>query len=561
MTLVNPFKPSTTLTAAALAALAALSAVLYLPFLSNPPIFDDRIFFSGYRFYEYARFPLGFGLRFPPYFSLAWVQVVFGSIEAHRLVGLLFHLACAWSLYALLRLLLLRRLAAFAGAALFALHPVAVYGAAYFTQRSIVVATLFGLLALCLFLRGLRSGSLGDALAAAALYSLSVLSKEHAILLPAAAAALLPLSGASLRHALRYVGVFFAACAPAALFVVHLVKAGGAIGEVYEPHAPSIMSQVATESVSSPWVASAVAQAGLFFKYLATWLVPSTADMALDVRIDFMHYWSPIVALPAVLCFLALGGAAAWLVARRGPLAPPAWGLLYVWIMFGVEFTAVRLQEPFVLYRSYLWAPGLGVMVAAVLDRLPFRLLAVSLLPVLSVLSWQAHDRLRSFSSGLAIWEDAAEKLPSGPVPGGYRPLYELGREYLYAGRTADAMEANERCLRLYPRIFDCAFARAAIQIELKQYKNALPSILHAIALRPRDGASRHHLGLILENLGCREEAKGQYRAAISLHFPGAQYRLMRIETPGKGLLGPADLPKQVDCTDLLARNPIPRPG
>lgn len=192
MALLNHLKPSTLLTAAALATLAALSAGLYLPFLGNPPIFDDRIFFSGYRFYEYARFPLGFGLRFPPYFSLAWVQVVFGSIEVHRLVSLLFHLACAWSLYALLRSLRLRRLAAFAGAALFAAHPVAVYGAAYFTQRSIVVATLFALLALLLFLRGLRSGSLSDALGAAALYSLSVLSKEHAILLPAAAAALAP---------------------------------------------------------------------------------------------------------------------------------------------------------------------------------------------------------------------------------------------------------------------------------------------------------------------------------------------------------------------------------
>jgi hypothetical protein len=35
----------------------------------------------------------------------------------------------------------------------------------------------------------------------------------------------------------------------------------------------------------------------------------------------------------------------------------------------------------------------------------------------------------------------------------------------------------------------------------------------------------------------------------------------MRIETPGKGLLAPVDLPEEVDCTDLLARNPIPKPG
>jgi tetratricopeptide (TPR) repeat protein len=559
--LPDRLKSSTSLTAAALAVLAALVAALYLPFLGNPPIFDDHIFFSGHRFYEYASFPLGLALRIPPYFSLAWTQVVFGSIEAHRLVSLLLHAACAWSLFALLRSMQLRRLAAFAGAALFALHPVAVYGAAYLTQRSIVLATLFGLLALLMFLRGLRSGSLSDAIVAAALYSLSVLSKEHAILLPAAAAALVPLSGAKLRYAARYVGLFFAACVPAAVLVMLFSLGGGSVGQVYEPRATAIMSQVTTESVSSPWVASALAQTGLFFKYLATWLAPRTAEMALDLRVDFMHYWMPAVALPAVLCFLAFGAVAAWLVLRRGPLAVPAWGLLYVWIMFGVEFTAVRFQEPFVLYRSYLWAPGLAVAAAAALDRLPVRVLALSLVPLLALLSWQAHDRLKSFSSGLAIWEDAAEKLPAEPIPGGYRPLYEVGREYLYADRTADAIAVSERCLRLYPRMFDCAFARAAIQIETKQYQKALPSIIYAIALQPGDGASRHHLGLVLENLGCLEEAKAQYRVAVSMHFREAEHRLMRIETPGKGLLAPIDLPEQVDCTDLLARNPIPKPG
>lgn len=549
------------LTAAALMALAAMTAALYLPFLSNPPIFDDRIFFSGHLFYEYARFPLGFGLRFPPYFSLAWVQVIFGSIEAHRLVSLLFHVACIWALFVLLCALEVRRLAAFAAAALFAAHPVAVYGAAYLTQRSIVLATLFGLLALLMFLRGLRSGSLSDAIVAAVLYSLSILSKEHAVLLPAAAMALVPLSGAKLRFAVRYAGLFLVACAPAAIFVMVLARGTGAIGEVYEPHAISIMSQVTTEGVSSPWMASALTQTSLFFKYLLTWLAPRTADMSLDLRVDFAHFWAPVVALPAVFCFFVFGSVAAWLVLRGGPLALPAWGLLYAWIMFGVEFAAVRFQEPFVLYRSYLWAPGLAVAVAAALDRLPIRLLTVSLVPALAVLSWQAHDRLQSFSSGLAIWEDAASKLPAEAVPGGYRTLYEVGREYLYAGRPGDARDATERCIRLYPSVFDCAFARAAIQIEMQQYQKALPSILHAIALRPRDGSARHHLGVVLENLGCLEEAKAQYRVAIGLHFLEAEHRLLRIEAPGKGLLAPVDLPEQVDCTDLLARNPIPKPA
>jgi tetratricopeptide (TPR) repeat protein len=484
---------------------------------------------------------------------------MFGSMEVHRLVSLALHTACAWALYALLRSLDLRRPAAFAGAALFAVHPVAVYGAAYLTQRTIVVATLFALLALIMFRRGLRTGSVGDAVVAALLYSLSVLSKEHAILVPAAAAALVPLSAVRQRFALRYVGVFFALCLPAAVLVVLFAR--GAIGQVYEPHFASIIQQVTTENVSSPWMASALVQTGLFFKYLLLWLAPSTADMALDLRVDFAQYWAPAVALPMVLGFVAFGATASYFVLHRGSLAVPAWGLLYFWILFGVEFTAVRFQEPFVLYRSYLWAPGLAVAVAAGLDRLPARFVALLLVPALVFLSWQANDRLQTLSSGLAVWEDAAAKLPDEAVPGGYRPLYELGREYLYAGRPADAVDVTERCIRLYPRLFECALARAAIQIEMKQYDRALPSILHAIHLRPREGITRHHLGLILENLGCRREARAQYRLAVSLHSREAEFRLQRAETPGKGLLAPVALPPEVDCTDLLARNPIPKPG
>lgn len=561
--LVDRLRSPAALTAAALALLAALATALYLPYLSNPPVFDDRIFFSGYRFAEYAAFPLGLGLRFPPYFSLAWVQIMFGSMEAHRIVSLLMHAACGWALYGLLRGLELRRAAAFAGAALFALHPAAVYGAAYLTQRTIVVATLFALLALIMFLRGLHSGRLSDALIAAVLYSLSVLSKEHAVLLPAAAAALVPLTAANWRFAARYAGLFLAACAPAAIFVV--VYSRAAIGEVFEPRFESIAAQISAspgiDAVTSPWLGSLLAQTVLFFRYLGVWLLPSTDDMALDLRVDFAQYWQPAVALPSVFLFLALPALASYLVLRRTRFALAAWGFLYAWILFGTELVAVRFQEPFVLYRSYLWAPGVAVAVAAGLDRLSPRLLLALLVPGLALLAWQARDRLDTFSSGLRLWEDAAAKLPEEPVPGGYRPLYELGREYLYAGRPGEAAQVVERCVRLYPRLFDCAFARAAIQIETRQYEKALPSVIYAISLRPRDGSTWHHLGYVLENLGCREDAIAQYRVAVKLRYREAEHRLKRIESPGQGLLAPVELPESVDCSELLRRHPLPRPA
>jgi len=134
-------------------------------------VFDDRIFFSGRLFSYYATHPLGLDLRLPAYFSLTITEVLWGGITAQRVVSLVLHVGCALALY---RLLLDLQHAALGlqaeadavlraaiGALAFALHPVAVYGAAYLVQRSIVLATLFSLVSAVLFLRGLRRGSHG----------------------------------------------------------------------------------------------------------------------------------------------------------------------------------------------------------------------------------------------------------------------------------------------------------------------------------------------------------------------------------------------------------------
>jgi tetratricopeptide (TPR) repeat protein len=555
------------LTAGALALLAALACALYLPYLHNPLVFDDRLLFTGLRFADHATAPLGAGLRFPAYFSINSVHVIFGSIGAHRIVGLLLHVGVAWALYGFIRALAIGRFAAFAAAAVFALHPASVYGAGYLAQRAIVMATLFSLLALLMFVRGLRSGSYSDIVPAALLYLLAVLSKEHAVLLPAVALALVPQVATRMRFALGYSSLFLAACLPAAIMVVVFVVAHSVIGRVYEPQFGTVAAQVVdapwTAAISSPWLGSAVTQAALFFRYLFVWFLPSTSEMSLDLRVDFASYWQPAVALPAVFCFLASGALAAYLVLRRGRWGVAAFGFLYAWILFLIEFSTVRFQEPFVLYRSYLWAPGFAVMLAAAIpERLPGRWPVAALALVLAVLGSEARDRLTTFSSGLALWEDAVAKLPAEAIPGGHRPLYELGREYLYAGRAGEALTVTERCTRQYPRTFDCVFAQAAIQLELEQYEQALPSIGRALAMRPDSGVAHHHLGFALENLGCLDQAKAEYRTAVERGFGGAQYRLERLESPGKGLLAPGVRPRRAaDCGKLLAKSKAARPG
>src|SRR5213596_1943054 len=82
--------------------IAGLACGLYWPFLGSPRVFDDWVFFSGQNFSYYATHPFGLELRLPPYFSLAVTEVEIGSMVAHRIVSLAFHIACALAIYKLI---------------------------------------------------------------------------------------------------------------------------------------------------------------------------------------------------------------------------------------------------------------------------------------------------------------------------------------------------------------------------------------------------------------------------------------------------------------------------
>src|SRR3989442_12083853 len=168
--------------------IAGLACGLYWPFPGHPRVFGDWMFFSGQSFSYYATHPFGLELRLPPYFSLAVTEVEIGGMVPHRIVSLAFHITCALVLYKLIYDLL--RLVtpadrpeyasganatswALIGATVFAIHPVAVYGAAYLIQRTVVLPTLFSMLSIVLFVRGLARSRHADAVSAALLRSVA----------------------------------------------------------------------------------------------------------------------------------------------------------------------------------------------------------------------------------------------------------------------------------------------------------------------------------------------------------------------------------------------------
>jgi len=106
----------------------------------------------------------------PPYFSLAVTEVEIGAWSPTdrkprlpyrlRVSALQTHLRSAPTGYAggppRIRVWGERHGMGAHRATVFAIHPVAVYGAAYLIQRTVVLATLFSMLSILLFVRGLR---------------------------------------------------------------------------------------------------------------------------------------------------------------------------------------------------------------------------------------------------------------------------------------------------------------------------------------------------------------------------------------------------------------------
>jgi tetratricopeptide (TPR) repeat protein len=532
---------------------AGLAAGLYWPFLGNPRVFDDWVFFSGSGFSYYATHPFGLGLRIPPFFTLAVTEIFVGG-KAHRVVSLAFHIATALALYKLLYALLRAALsahregwasaaqsnaapmnihvAALIGAAVFAIHPVAVYGAGYLIQRTIVFATLFSLLSTILFLRGLTRGSHADAISAALMYSIAVLSKEHSVLLPGAAVLTVLVVRSERRFALRHGAIYLSACAPAAIFAILLQK--WLIGHAYEPGFGTIADEI--ESVFGrsikefPWWLSAVTQAGLFFRYVLLWLWPDTGAMSIDLRVDFFGTWSAGWIALKVVAFAAFGALGLLLLLRRGRTGVAGLGLLWVWILFLVEFSTARFQEPFVLYRSYLWAPGILIAVSALLSALPSRAALAAFVVAAAGLLYQAHDRLVTFSNLLVLWKDAVEKLPAKPIPWGSRTLYNLVREHARYGQPDQALKVTDRCLAQYPDTFHCVSARGLLHLQYGEFERGLPYLVHAVELKPKDGFAHHRLAALLEKMGRIDEAKAGYLRASKLGYWGADFSLSNLE-------------------------------
>lgn len=510
---------------------------LYFDSLHAPFVFDDLDFFEGPETYaQYGHTYFSFDVRWLSYATFGWTINWFGlDVFWLRLGNVALHAANAIILFFLLRRLFQAVLIdngtlkdvqpslawlAFFGALIFALHPVSVYGTAYIVERSILMATLFVLLMLLAYLEGLLRGGWHWMLAAALCYFAAIYSKEHSIAAPGLALILTVLIRKPSWALIRQIAPYYILTALFAIILLLSVK--GILGHVYEPNATGMLDLSAQKQgltgSSNLYLLSILTQSFLFFKYLWLWLLPNPAWMSVDMREPFASSYLSWPYTLGLVGFLAYPCIAVWLLLKRGSQGLLGFALLFPWILYMTELSTVRIQEPFVLYRSYLWMPGLFAALPAIFSWLApkrmFTLLGVICLMLLPL----TLNRLDTFSSKFLLWNDAEKLVRDRPnVSGTERIYYNRGTELGILKRYEEAIDDFSKAIAVYP-VLDYFYGdRATAYYFIGRYQEALSDYNKAIVLNPYNAKSYYGRAMTYRTLGEFNAAQEDLKKSCAL--------------------------------------------
>lgn len=494
------------------ASLLLLAVVLvYLPFLNNPLVFDDLSFFRQ-AIHIYADAIFHFDLRWFSYSTLGFTWVFFGeSPVVFRLQNLLLHGLNVLLLWHVLRIWLalfvsggdqreIMYRGAWLGALVFACHPLAVYGVGYLVQRSILMATLFTLLMQLAYLKGVLKNNWRYMVAAVLAYFLAVFSKEHSLMAPAI---LLPITWvirAQVKLSARALIATWLALGVVGLLVLLRIK--GVLGQPYEPYAMAMFEEQGL-LLEQPrlHLLSVLTQSGLFFKYCLLMVVPNPAWMSIDVRMPFILTWQNWTSWIGLVAFMAYGLLSLLCLLRGGRIALLGIALLYPWCYFWVELSSIRVQEIFVLYRSYLWLPGYMLLLPLLLGALPGRKILLAGLLAVLVLVPLAWNRLWVLGDHYRLWDDAVYLLHGKDTLGAHRIYYGRGQASSAKKDWQAAIADFKKALSIQPSYPQASMALTAAYMDAGQLEHALSLSEQMIAADPKNAHAYYAKATVLSKL------------------------------------------------------------
>lgn len=509
-----------------------LACAVHLPFINNPFFFDDYSIFTDHasRFYGGAIRILE--LRWLPYATLVWTNLLFLDHPIpFRIGNLLIHTANSFLLFLLLKQYLTAlslndfkpqkiSVLVLISCLMFLAHPTTVYTVGYVIQRSIMLATFFVLAMHFSYTHALLHGKKGGLVLAVAMFFLAVFSKEHSIM------AIFTLVASTVlfwdQRKLGFRSLIFTFAALSLIAMLLLLRIKGIFGSSYEAGASQLLTQQnVIEPQQTTHLFSVLTQAGLFFKYLMLWLVPNPAWMSIDMREGFVSDVTSWKSWLGLIAFCVYGLLASLLLLRRGRLGLLGWALLYPWLLFFVEFSTIRVQEPFVIYRSYMWFTGLTAAVCVAGSLISFKKLITTGLTILVIMVPLSWNRLWVFSDHYLMWDDAAALVKDETTPGAARIYYNRGNAELAKKKWDDALADFKRVIRINPSMEQPYNNVATIYFNQGKYALALEFFDMAISKNVDYAQAYFGKAVTLKRLGMEVESQAvmQKSCALSHHI------------------------------------------
>jgi protein O-mannosyl-transferase len=436
-----------------------------------------------------------------------WVEHALWGLAPlpYHLANVLMHGACAVLLWRVLRSL--RVQGAWLGAALWALHPVAVESVAWITEMKNTESGLFFLLSILFFVRWLRAKDLDRRAGEGWNYALTLLfaalamaSKSSTVILPVVLClcAWWIEGGWHWRNLARVVPIFLMSIAASALSIwtqglalatitdsqfvrtwpERLVTAGDAVwfylGKLLWPH-PLI-------TIYPRWQSDATPLLAVIFILAIFWLE--------------RELWSRA-------CFFAFAYFLTALLPVLGLIDNP---------IFRFSLVFDHLQYLGSIGPLALAGAGLARFSDFTIPKKPWlqSTLCAGLLLVLGVASWQ---RTWAYESQETLWTDTLAKNPNS-----FMGHCKLGVALFEKGQVDDAVAEYQKALEINPNYVAAHYNLGNALFRKGQLDEAITQYQKAVEISPNDAETHINLGNALFQKEQLDEAVGQFQKAVEIN-------------------------------------------
>ena len=421
-----------------------------------------------------------------------------------HLGSLLLHAGCSLIVFQILRRSVAREMAAFAGAVVFAVHPLQVESVAWVSETRGLLSTFLSLLAIWQYQQfavaadssqedsptdRLRRGAVHYLLATTA-FILAMLSKPNAVALPLIVAIIdRGILKRSFSMILRSVAPWLILAGVAAYVTkgsqpdstihgvvswpMRLLIAGDALAfymqKLLIPY-PLCVDYGRSPRVvlNSPWVCM-------------SWMVPVTAGILLLSLSRVRRYW--ITAAMFVV------------------------GLLPVLGFVPFKFQYISTVADRYVYLSML---GPAMAIAYLVDRSRRSTVLVGLILVAIAWSGLAYSQVKHWKDDVSLY---AQVLAVNPAS--FLAYNNLGLALQSEGRVAEALRHFEAAVRHNPEDALAHFNAGALLHDMGYRREAMDHFRAALAIDPANAASHVRLGAILAEIGERDAGIAHFREAI----------------------------------------------